>query len=424
MRSTLDRLEAETDALASVPASGLPVEALQDLVAGASSLAARLTGIASRALGELQVRGGGSVPDPALAGSVCPTPAWLRSVASVSGTDAGRQVRTSVALRELPAVVDAIVDGSIAPEHGRVLTRLVGKIEPGALLDSQPQLIEVARRTDPEQLAQYVRHLLATWCEPQLEADEASAQDRRFLQLRNKHNGSWRGTFDLPDADMEVLLTVLEPLSRRDGDDDKRTAGQRRADALTDVFGLALRHADLPRNGGSRPQLTYVVPTSWALHWPDPAARALGADALPSAGFVVDLDQHPGRDCATGPWTGPATRTQLETLLCDARVQRVILDDHGQVISLSATTDVITAAQRRAVAARDRCCTTKGCTRPPAFCDVHHLRALADGGPTTIDNLVLLCRRHHVMWHRGQLTLTDLRVPWKRLPQPRAPARE
>jgi hypothetical protein len=80
-------------------------------------------------------------------------------------------------------------------------------------------------------------------------------------------------------------------------------------------------------------------------------------------------------------------------------------------------------AQRRAVAGRDRCCTTKGCTRPPAFCDVHHLIALADGGITEIGNLVLLCRRHHVMWHRGLVDLTDLRTPWLRLPQPRAPAR-
>ena len=29
-------------------------------------------------------------------------------------------------------------------------------------------------------------------------------------------------------------------------------------------------------------------------------------------------------------------------------------------------------------------------------------------------NLVLLCRRHHVLWHRGRLTLEDLHVPWLR----------
>ena len=278
------------------------------------------------------------------------------------------------------------------------------------LLDSQEALIEVARRADPEQLAHYVRHLLATWCPPQLEADEAAAEDRRYLQLTNRHNGSWRGRFELPDSAMETLLTVLEPLARRDGLDDARSAGQRRADALSDVFELALRHGDVPDAGGSRPRVTYVVPAGWQ---PDVSDRFAPVDA--------DADVAGAARCPAGAWTGPATRTQVQTLLCQAQVEQVVLDQRGRIVSLTTVNDTITAAQRRAVAARDRCCTTKGCSRPPAFCDVHHLRALAAGGATDVDNLVLLCRRHHSLWHRGKLTITDLRVPWLRLPAPRAP---
>jgi hypothetical protein len=414
-------LEAEIDALAAIDAAGLPVAGLQDLIALGTRCRTRLDGIVSRAVGELQVRGNGQVPDPDHAGMVLPTAAWLRHTSGCTGTTAGAQIRTSLALRELPAVRDAIVDGTITAAHGQALARLVGKIDPAALLASQPELIEVARRTDPHQLQQYVSHQIATWCEPELEDQEQAAEARRFLQLRNTHNGSWRGTFELPDAAMETVLTVLEPLARRAGNDDDRSAGQRRADALADVFELALRHADLPAAGGTRPRLTYVIPGPWAVRWPSPAQRALGDHALPTAGFVVDLDQHPGTDCATAPWTGPATRSRIATLLCDAQIERVVLDESGQVISLTTLTDQITSAQRRAVAARDRCCVTKGCSKPPAFCDVHHLRARADGGPTDTSNLVLLCRRHHVMWHRQQLTITDLRVPWL-LPQPRAPS--
>ena len=29
-----------------------------------------------------------------------------------------------------------------------------------------------------------------------------------------------------------------------------------------------------------------------------------------------------------------------------------------------------------------------------------------------MDNLVLLCRRHHVLWHLGTITLRHLTVPW------------
>lgn len=237
------------DAAASVDVASLPVGGLQELIGALGGSQIRLGGVLSRAVGELQVRGGGQVPDPDVAGAVCPTPAWLPSVAKVGGSAAGRQIRTAVALRELPAVADAIVDGALTAEHGRMLARLVGKIEPSALLASQPARIEMGRRCDPEQLAQYVRHLIATWCEPELEADEAAAEQRRFLQVRNTHRGSWRGSFELPDAAMETVLSVLEPLARRDSLADDRSTGQRRADAFTDVFTLAARHGDLPDAG-------------------------------------------------------------------------------------------------------------------------------------------------------------------------------
>jgi hypothetical protein len=420
-------LVGEVDALSRIDVSGLPISGLQDFIAETTSAIDRLTGLRSRALGELAVRGGGQVPDRD--GQACPTPAWLRQVAQVTGNEAGRQIRTSVALRELPLVRDAVVDGTITPEHGRILTKLVGKIDPGALEDSQPALIEVATRTDPSQLASYVRHLLATWCEPDLEAEEAAAEDRRFFTYRDQHNGSWRGSFELPDAAMEIVRTALEPLARRDGTEDPRTAGQRRADALTDVFGLALKHAELPHAGGHRPLLTYLSTVQAATdrigreNEPAPIDRTDSSGRRPED-FTIDLDRHPGADCPTAAWTGPATRTQIDRLLCEARIQRLVLDQDGQIVSLTSLTDTITKAQRRAVAARDRCCTTKGCTRPPAFCDVHHLIALADGGATDIANLVLLCRRHHVSWHRQHIDLTDLRTPWLRLPQPRAPALE
>ncbi|MDX6197151.1 MAG: hypothetical protein QOJ79_302, partial [Actinomycetota bacterium] len=207
-------LEAEVDALAAVDVTGLPIAGLQEVIALGSGCRTRLDGIVSRAVGELQVRGGGQVPDPTVSGAVLPTAAWLRHTARVSGNAAGRQVRTSVALRELPAVADAAVDGEITTAHAQVLSRLVGKIEPTALLRSQPDLIEVARRCDPTQLEHYVRHLIATWCEPVLDAEQEAAEKARFFLMRNKHNGLWRGTFEVTDAVAEVIQTVIEPLAR------------------------------------------------------------------------------------------------------------------------------------------------------------------------------------------------------------------
>ena len=58
-----------------------------------------------------------------------------------------------------------------------------------------------------------------------------------------------------------------------------------------------------------------------------------------------------------------------------------------------------TPGQRTALAARDQGCTWPGCTAPPALCEAHHVLWWSRGGPTTIDNLALLCTRHHTTVH-------------------------
>ncbi len=99
-------------------------------------------------------------------------------------------------------------------------------------------------------------------------------------------------------------------------------------------------------------------------------------------------------------------------MLCDSTLSRLFVSPIGQINNLQSLTGHITPAQRRALVARDRHCIARGCTRPPAFCDAHHLTHREDSGATTLDNLVLLCRRHHLQWHKGSLTLNDLHVPW------------
>ena len=53
------------------------------------------------------------------------------------------------------------------------------------------------------------------------------------------------------------------------------------------------------------------------------------------------------------------------------------------------------AAQQRFVSTRDRHCRMPGCRRRAGRCDLDHVTAHADGGPTTCWNLCCLCRRHH-----------------------------
>jgi HNH endonuclease len=69
--------------------------------------------------------------------------------------------------------------------------------------------------------------------------------------------------------------------------------------------------------------------------------------------------------------------------------------------------DTVPAGIRHAVLLRDRHCRWPGgCAQPAAACEVHHVRHKADGGPTSVNDCILLCWYHHqVVIHRWAWTL-------------------
>src|SRR4029078_4549004 len=98
---------------------------------------------------------------------------------------------------------------------------------------------------------------------------------------------------------------------------------------------------------------------------------------------------------------GPVPRWTVERLACDCSLGRVLMKSQSEVRDLGRHARVVTKAQRRALVHRDRHCAFPGCCRPPRRCDAHHIVTWLEGGATDLDNLVLLCRRHHVLVHEG-----------------------
>jgi hypothetical protein len=72
-------------------------------------------------------------------------------------------------------------------------------------------------------------------------------------------------------------------------------------------------------------------------------------------------------------------------------------DRNGRVVEVGARTRTIPPAIRRALHHRDRGCRFPGCGI--RFGQGHHIRHWAHGGPTTLSNLAMLCRRHHRCVH-------------------------
>ena len=161
------------------------------------------------------------------------------------------------------------------PAQAEVLCRLDGKLPDTELLATQRELVTVASALDLVELAQWVRHLIATWCEPELHREQDRAETGAWLQLDRRPDGRLAGRFVISGENSEALLTVLEPLARRHGLADGRSAGRRRAEALVEVFTAATRWLKLPSAGGRPVHVSYVVPPGWARGGQAPALADL-----------------------------------------------------------------------------------------------------------------------------------------------------
>ena len=112
---------------------------------------------------------------------------------------------------------------------------------------------------------------------------------------------------------------------------------------------------------------------------------------------TLDPTADPGRsDLQDG------TRVSAESsrrIACDASLVRVVHGRNGEEIRVEAKTRTIPPRLRRALEIRDRGCRFPGCGS--RYTDGHHIIHWADGGPTTLENLVLICKTHHRLLHEG-----------------------
>ena len=106
----------------------------------------------------------------------------------------------------------------------------------------------------------------------------------------------------------------------------------------------------------------------------------------------------PGR-CAID--AGPALAADTaKRLACDASIVRLVEDNAGQPLSIGRKTRAIPPAIHRALHARDGGCRFPGCTHRH-FIHAHHITPWAQGGETSLVNLVQLCQHHHRLVHEG-----------------------
>ena len=291
-----------------------------------------------------------------------------------------RSLTGEVLAPRLPATATELASGAIGPGQLRVITSIMGRIPSTA----DPQTVELVEQTlassacrfDPAALAHIGERLLG-YLDPDGPEPSEQPEQTRELRVRTGSDGtvSLSGRLD-PEGGARVL-EVLNSLNGRrppvDGEPDLRSPARRNADALVEAMSSLLDEGDLPSRGGQRPHLVLTMKLT---------------DLIEGVGSAV-LD--------TG---GRISAAEARRLACDAGIVPMVLGSDSMPLDVGREQRLATAALRDALAHRDHGCSFPGCDRPPRYCHAHHIVSWLDGGQTKLDNLCLLCERHHVIVHR------------------------
>jgi hypothetical protein len=114
-----------------------------------------------------------------------------------------------------------------------------------------------------------------------------------------------------------------------------------------------------------------------------------------------DQQGQPRCDLDDKHWISAKTAKRLS---CDASLVTVLENDRGKVLNIGRRTRTIPPSIRRALDLRDTTCRVPGCCQS-RYLDAHHIQHWADGGETSLDNLLHLCRYHHRQLHLGLFTI-------------------
>jgi hypothetical protein len=316
---------------------------------------------------------------------------WLNYRCGISIGVAREKVRVARALPTLPQISKAFSEGRVSYSKVRAMTRV-----------ATPKNEDVLLMTALHGTAHHVERQVRLY--RQVKRDEALAaenlrQAQRELTWYIDDAGCWvfRGRFTPEQGAViaQALEAALEIQFRERRDEPTEVTeeiergqvcqpgvaepvAQRRADALERV---ATAYLAAPEAGGSSgDRFTVNLHTD---------IETLNADG---AGTEAELE--------SGSRHAHVPAETSRRLSCDAGLVHWHETAEGEPLSVGRKTRTIPPAIRRPLTRRDGGCRFPGCTAT-RFVDAHHVQHWADGGETRMDNLLLLCRRHHRLVHEG-----------------------
>jgi hypothetical protein len=279
--------------------------------------------------------------------------------------------------RRLPEVWAALGAGDIDLRRARITAHGTQHLSEGTAREVVARVIDEASRLTTGQLAARIRRLC-------LEADPAEAQlryqdaiaERRVVMEPTESGTAHLCGYELPPYRVAEATRRINHLARSlKTADETRSMDQLRADVYLDLLIGNAGSGEVAGGGGVEIQVDL------------PTLMGLAEDAGELAGY--------------GPVVADIARRVAEEQAGSQRRYTVTDAGTGRPISTGTTRRRPAASQRRDVEARDVTCIFPGCRMPAAGCDLDHRVLWSEGGPTTVDQLVPLCRHEHVIRHRA-----------------------
>lgn len=334
------------------------------------------------------------------------TTAYVRGLCHERGAWVSRRVRLGRALADrLPASGKAWLAGDLGLEHAEVIAKATADMDdPQLAAEVEGFLAGQAPGLTPTELAQLAEELRQQAVPEESAAQTAAKRAAQSLNLSQTLDGMWRldGWLDA-EAGLIVSLAIAAFTRKPDQQSDALTEriARRRADALVQICRHATAHAESCNGEGGGGHTAIVGLSHQQL-----------LDQLGSAG--VD---------GGGVLSAAAARR----MACDAGIIPAVYGSDSEIVDFGRKTRAISAGLRAKLVARDGGCVFPGCDRPASWCQAHHRKHWAVGGPTDPGNLHLLCSRHHHLVHEGGWTITAgddrQRTPWFHPPDRRPPLR-
>ena len=325
----------------------------------------------------------------------------LASAAGLSRQEARSQVKTAQAIAEMPKLRDAVAEGRVSTANARRLAAAVEKTSADAV-DADDELLTKAESMRPEQFARETRRWTVDRQGDGGESEHARQRARRRVRVWNADDGMvhLHGEFDAVTG--KRIGNRLEAEARRMYKADKGTGT---AGASPDSRGSASSSVAEDRSG----RRSFAQCMADALDNLTGGGASSGAGAGAGAGrafadicVVAHVDDDTGSLVAELPDGSRLPQAVLDELACHARITGVLYGTDGTAIWRGHSKRTATEAQRQLLIAKHGGCFH--CGAHPAMCQCHHITEFSKGGPTDINNMVLICwnchqKVHHHNWH-------------------------